>query len=85
MRRSLGLVLWLLLPAIPAHATVVSGGVLDLTAGWDGVLRLDGAWAFFPSEFIDPKLPWQVRATIEVPGSWGARRADLMPSHQGFA
>ncbi|GAB4434709.1 MAG: adenylate/guanylate cyclase domain-containing protein [Turneriella sp.] len=65
--------------------TAIGSGVLDLRGGFAGVIPLQGEWAFYPREFIAPETPFAPREFIMVPGSWGARRTDLMPTHQGFA
>lgn len=78
----------LLIVALCGHAyaeTEIRLGMLDLRGGFEGVIPLKGEWAFYPQEFIAPEKPFTPREFIVVPGSWGSRRNDLMPTHQGYA
>ena len=61
---------------LPAAGPPVVDGVADLR-GWDpdaGPIRLDGNWAFYWDELIDPaaELP-SPTATQPVPGTWQSR------------
>lgn len=86
MRRLLlPMVLYPLFLVFPSNVAQVANGTLDLRGGFSGTLRLQGIWAFYPSEFVDPASAFRADKYIEVPGSWHSRRSELMPLHQGFA
>ena len=72
---------------------LVVNGVIDLRE-WafaeDGIVQLDGNWAFSQNKFLNPTalnyLPAGQSQFIKVPDAWnGILSEDLMPGSDGFA
>lgn len=60
----------------------VKNGVMDLKS-WnfdeDGIIQLDGEWAFYPGEILKPNDKFENEKYIPVPGNWNKYNSNTRP------